>query len=88
LTFVVTDNCIKCNYMDCVEVCPVDCFYEGENMLVNRLRCVRARMPSCGDLPGHQGRLRELAQAECRLCAGLAEHRDQAPAACGCEGIR
>ena len=20
--------------MDCVEVCPVDCFYEGENMLV------------------------------------------------------
>jgi ferredoxin len=28
------DNCIKCKYMDCVEVCPVDCFYEGENMLV------------------------------------------------------
>jgi ferredoxin len=20
--------------MDCVDVCPVDCFYEGENMLV------------------------------------------------------
>jgi ferredoxin len=34
LTFIVTDNCIKCKYMDCVEVCPVDCFYEGENMLV------------------------------------------------------
>ena len=34
MTFVVTDNCIKCKYMDCVEVCPVDCFYEGENMLV------------------------------------------------------
>ena len=34
VTFVVTDNCIKCKYMDCVEVCPVDCFYEGENMLV------------------------------------------------------
>jgi len=30
MTFVVTDNCIKCKYMDCVEVCPVDCFYEGE----------------------------------------------------------
>ena len=28
------DNCIKCKLMDCVEVCPVDCFYEGENMLV------------------------------------------------------
>ncbi|HUJ47627.1 MAG TPA: ferredoxin FdxA [Rhizomicrobium sp.] len=34
MTFVVTDACIKCKYMDCVEVCPVDCFYEGENMLV------------------------------------------------------
>jgi len=34
VTFVVTENCIKCKYMDCVEVCPVDCFYAGENMLV------------------------------------------------------
>ncbi len=34
MTFVVTENCIKCKYMDCVEVCPVDCFYEGPNMLV------------------------------------------------------
>jgi len=34
MTYVVTDNCIKCKYTDCVEVCPVDCFYEGENMLV------------------------------------------------------
>ena len=34
MTYVVTDNCIRCKYMDCVEVCPVDCFYEGENMLV------------------------------------------------------
>lgn len=34
MTFVVTENCIKCKYMDCVDVCPVDCFYEGENMLV------------------------------------------------------
>ena len=34
MTFVVTDVCIRCKYTDCVEVCPVDCFYEGENMLV------------------------------------------------------
>ncbi len=34
MTYLVIDNCIKCKYMDCVEVCPVDCFYEGENMLV------------------------------------------------------
>jgi ferredoxin len=34
MTFVVTDSCIRCKYMDCVEVCPVDCFHEGPNMLV------------------------------------------------------
>ena len=34
MTFVVTDVCIMCKHMDCVEVCPVDCFYEGENMIV------------------------------------------------------
>ena len=34
MTFVVDDTCIKCKYTDCVEVCPVDCFHEGENMLV------------------------------------------------------
>ncbi|MET0547192.1 MAG: ferredoxin FdxA [Caulobacterales bacterium] len=34
MTYIVTDACIRCKYTDCVEVCPVDCFYEGENMLV------------------------------------------------------
>ncbi len=34
MTYVVTDNCVRCKYTDCVSVCPVDCFYEGENMLV------------------------------------------------------
>ncbi|MCP5001597.1 MAG: ferredoxin family protein [Hyphomicrobiales bacterium] len=34
MTYIVNDNCIKCKHTDCVEVCPVDCFYEGENMLV------------------------------------------------------
>jgi ferredoxin len=34
MTFVVGENCIKCKHTDCVEVCPVDCFYEGPNMLV------------------------------------------------------
>lgn len=34
MPFVVTNNCIKCKYTDCVEVCPVDCFHEGPNMLV------------------------------------------------------
>jgi ferredoxin len=34
MTFVVTEKCIRCKYTDCVEVCPVDCFYEGANFLV------------------------------------------------------
>ena len=34
MTYIVNDSCIRCKYMDCVSVCPVDCFYEGENMLV------------------------------------------------------
>jgi NAD-dependent dihydropyrimidine dehydrogenase PreA subunit len=34
VTYIVNESCIRCKYTDCVEVCPVDCFYEGENMLV------------------------------------------------------
>ncbi|WP_455221095.1 ferredoxin FdxA [Kaarinaea lacus] len=34
MTYVVTEDCIKCKYTDCVEVCPVDCFHEGPNFLV------------------------------------------------------
>ena len=41
MPYVVTEACIKCKYTDCVEVCPVDCFYEGENMLViNPEECI------------------------------------------------
>jgi ferredoxin len=34
MAFVVAEPCINCKFTDCVDVCPVDCFYEGENMLV------------------------------------------------------
>lgn len=34
MAYVVTEDCVRCKFQDCVEVCPVDCFYEGENMLV------------------------------------------------------
>jgi len=41
MPYVVTETCIKCKYMDCVETCPVHCFYEGENMLViNPEQCI------------------------------------------------
>ena len=34
MTYVVLENCIRCKYTDCVDVCPVDCFHEGPNYLV------------------------------------------------------
>jgi len=41
MAFIVTDNCIRCKYTDCVEVCPVDCFYEGPNFLaINPDECI------------------------------------------------
>jgi len=65
MTFVVTDNCIKCKYTDCVEVCPVDCFHEGENFLViDPDECIDCSLcvPECPidaiyaeeDVPEHQ----------------------------------
>lgn len=50
MPFVVTDNCILCKYTDCVEVCPVDCFYEGPNFLViNPDECIDCALcePEC-----------------------------------------
>ncbi|TNF34058.1 MAG: ferredoxin family protein [Gammaproteobacteria bacterium] len=34
MAYVVTENCIRCKYTDCVDVCPVECFHEGPNFLV------------------------------------------------------
>jgi ferredoxin len=34
MTHVVLESCIRCRYTDCVDVCPVDCFRQGPNMLV------------------------------------------------------
>lgn len=64
MTFVVTESCIRCKYTDCVEVCPVDCFYEGPNFLViNPDECIDCGLcePECpvnailseDDLPAH-----------------------------------
>ncbi|MGP1916005.1 MAG: ferredoxin FdxA [Candidatus Hodgkinia cicadicola] len=50
MTYVVTDNCICCKYTDCVDVCPVDCFYEGKNFLViNPEECIECGIcaPEC-----------------------------------------
>src|ERR1041385_8230096 len=50
MAFVVTENCIKCKFTDCVEVCPVDCFYEGPNFLaINPDECIDCALcePEC-----------------------------------------
>ena len=50
MTFVVTESCIRCKYTDCVEVCPVDCFYEGPNFLaINPDECIDCALcePEC-----------------------------------------
>lgn len=59
MTYLVTENCIKCKHTDCVEVCPVDCFYEGENFLViNPNECI-----DCG-----------VCVPECPIDAIVADH--------------
>ena len=71
MTYVVTENCIKCKYTDCVEVCPVDCFHEGPNFLViDPEECIDCTLcePECpaeaifaeDDLPKGQEKFLEL----------------------------
>ena len=75
MTFVVTEACIKCKYTDCVEVCPVDCFHEGPNMLViDPEECIDCTLcePECpveaivseDDVPAGQEQFTKL-NAEC-----------------------
>ncbi len=50
MTYVVTENCIKCKYTDCVDVCPVDCFREGPNFLaIDPEECIDCSLcvPEC-----------------------------------------
>jgi ferredoxin len=82
MTYVVNESCIKCKYMDCVEVCPVDCFYEGENMLViHPDECIDCGVcePECpveAIKPDTEPGLSN-GSAERRIRQDLAEHHDQ-----------
>jgi|TARA_B110000908_G_scaffold122555_1_gene143748 ferredoxin len=71
MAFIVGDNCINCKFTDCVQVCPVDCFYEGPNMLViNPDECIDCGLcePECPanaifdevDLPADQTEFIEI----------------------------
>jgi ferredoxin len=75
MAYVVTEACIKCKYMDCVEVCPVDCFYEGENMVViNPNECIDCGVcePECpaeAILPDTEGGLDKWMELNATLSA-------------------
>jgi len=56
MTYLVTEDCIKCKYMDCVEVCPVDCFYEGNNMLVINPGVCEPECPPAAIIPDSDAR--------------------------------
>lgn len=82
MTFVVGDNCINCKHTDCVEVCPVDCFYEGPNFLViHPDECIDCALcePECpvdaifseDELPDDQQAYLEI---NAELAQGVAEH--------------
>jgi len=90
MTFVVVENCIKCKYTDCVEVCPVDCFHEGPNFLViDPEECIDCTLcePECpveaifpeDDLPADQQDFLELNAELCREWPVINERKDPPP---------
>ena len=87
MTFVVTENCIKCKYTDCVDVCPVDCFHEGPNFLaINPEECIDCTLckPECpaeaiyseDDLPENQVYFTELNEELSKIWPVLAEKKE------------
>lgn len=92
MTFVVGDNCIKCKHTDCVEVCPVDCFYEGPNFLViHPDECIDCALcePECpvdaiyaeDELPEDQSAFLELNAELAEKWPNITEKKDPLPEA-------
>lgn len=90
MTYVVTENCIRCKYTDCVEVCPVDCFHEGPNFLViDPVECIdctlcRDECPvnaiyALEDLPPEHARFIALNAELAKAWPVIAERKDPPP---------
>ena len=90
MTFVVGQACIKCKLTDCVEVCPVDCFYEGPNMLViHPDECIDCALcePECpveaifseDELPEDQQEFLDLNQRLAEAWPNITEQQDPPP---------
>ena len=92
MAFVVTDACINCKHTDCVEVCPVDCFYEGDNFIViNPEECIDCGLcePACpvkaiyaeDELPPDQIPFVEINDTLSRKWPNLTQKKDAMPEA-------
>ena len=90
MAFIVGDACVKCKLTDCVEVCPVDCFYEGPNMLViNPDECIDCALcePECpidaiyseDEVPEDQIKYIELNAELCMEWPNIVEQKDPLP---------
>ena len=90
MTFVVTENCIKCKFTDCVDVCPVDCFHEGPNFLViDPDECIDCSLcePECpakaihpeDEVPADQLHFIELNRELAGLWPSISEVKDALP---------
>ena len=93
MTYVVTESCIRCKYMDCVEVCPVDCFYVGANMLViHPDECIDCGVcePECpveAIVPDSDDKATDWLEQNRTYAAAVAEHHPQGRAAGGCRRV-
>jgi len=98
MTFVVTEDCILCKHTDCVEVCPVDCFYEGPNFLViDPDECIDCALcePECpidaifeeDDLPPGQEHFLELNAELAQKWDNITEMKESPPDAKKWEGV-
>ncbi len=90
MAFVVTENCIKCKFTDCVDVCPVDCFHEGPNFLViDPDECIDCTLcePECpanaihaeDELPEGQEHFAELNAELAKQWPAITEVKDALP---------
>ncbi|HEY5602842.1 MAG TPA: ferredoxin FdxA [Gammaproteobacteria bacterium] len=99
MTYVVTEECIKCKYTDCVEVCPVDCFHEGPNFLViDPEECIDCSLcvPECpieaifdeDDVPEHQKQFIALNAELAKGWPVITEKKASPPDAKEWEGVK
>ena len=90
MTYIVNESCIRCKYTDCVEVCPVDCFYEGENMLViHPDECIDCGVcePECpvdAIKPDTEPGIEKWLDLNRQYSTGLAQHHEEEACTAGC----